>query len=147
MMQCASATAYEINNHADLSQEAAAKSVLQVANGEPEGNTKLFKLGLKAFALTSSAQTFPLDSSLGRIPLCYAIVTDVNGKVVDDPDPNKQPGWGARNGQTWLTVAEMVRYGACYEDSTEPSTRLIAYFHNPLNSGAPLTANAAAKPA
>ena len=131
---CASTPAYEINNHADMSEKSAERSHLLVDIGDGSYG-KLFRLGLKQIPISDRKQTFPLDNSLGRIPLCYAIVTDENGKVIDDPDPNNQPGWVARNGQTWLTVAEMIRYGACYEDSTEPKLRPLAHFYNPQNDG------------
>lgn len=141
-MKVAPTNAYEINNHADMSQEAAVRSVLQLYRGQPEGDTKLFRLGLKAFNIGSENQKFPLADGLGAISLCFGIKTDVHPvtgvqTIVDDL--TDQPAWNTRNGGGWLTIAEMMRYGACYEDSIEPNYRVFAHFYNPQDFGAPLS--------
>jgi hypothetical protein len=84
----ASSQAYEINNHADMSQVAATKSVLndQTISG------KLAKLGLRPINIASDRQTFPLATPQigGGTPLerCFGqykkLIVDANGNPVLD---------------------------------------------------------------
>lgn len=62
------AIAYEINNHADVSENAVGKSVLATDVG-PKG--KLARLGLRNLQLSSDKQTFALNGGLGAIPYCF----------------------------------------------------------------------------
>jgi|JI10StandDraft_1071094.scaffolds.fasta_scaffold17548_2 hypothetical protein len=131
--------AYEINNHADMSQTALARSVLQIFNGQPESETKLFKLGLKAFFTTDDKQTFPLGAGLGPIPYCYGSERPDPWKVTTTAIPPQQAGETVAQ-PNWvggsLTIAQMIRYGACYEDEEEPYQRSISHFYNPQDQGA-----------
>jgi hypothetical protein len=49
-----------------------------------------------------------------------------------------QPAWVAGAGAR-LTIAELIRYGACYEDEETPVIRPFTHFYNPQNAGAPLS--------
>lgn len=135
-----SAIAYEINNHADMSQAAVLMS--QLSDDSPTG--KLFRLGLKPFQLRDGKQTFPLDNSLGPIPYCFGSERPFPFKVTTWALPSQLPGEEGKQ-PNWtlvgapLTIAQMIRYGACYEDETEPRFRPFAHFYNPQNNGAPLT--------
>jgi hypothetical protein len=141
-----SVSAYEINNHADMSQEAANLSVLR------QDTSKLSRLGLKQFILTEGKQTFPLDAGLGPIPYCFGsskpepwrvTMRDASEFAAVTARPAQdgsvaQPGWLVAGGAK-LTIAQMIRYGACYEDEEEPNIRSLAHFYNPQNGGAGLS--------
>ena len=138
--------AYEINNHADMSQTAVEKSVLTIVDGTPERDQKLFKLGLKTLDITDSKQTFPLDTSLLPIPYCFGSnrpakwkvtipVGDSNFPAGQQDGTQTQPNWSNPK----LTLAQMIRYGACFEDSDEPNKRPVSHFYNTQNGGAALT--------
>jgi hypothetical protein len=140
------APAYEINNHADMSQEAANLSKLN----DLTNNSKLAKLGLKILPINSSAQTFPLPQDpargkpLGPIPYCFGSEPPRPFRVtIDNPllfppqqqgNGTNQPAWAAEGGAR-LTIAELIRYGACYEDEEEPYSRSISHFYNPQDYG------------
>ena len=120
---------YEIPNHADMSQTSAEKSVLQ--QGDPQ---KLSRLGLKPRVLIDPLQTFPLSQGLPIKPTCFGVTRNTDGIVV--ADPNNQPPWGADAGRTQLSIANLFRYGACYEDNVEPGDiRVLAHFYDPQNGG------------
>lgn len=150
----AASNAYEINNHADMSQEAILRSVLQLSDGQPERETKLFKLGLKAFLTTAEEQSFPLKQihpfgpALGPIPYCFGSTRPFPDWKVTVPygDPNYPTGQKVGEdvlqpfppGATTLpklTLAQMIRYGACYEDEEEPNARSVTHFYNPQDGG------------
>lgn len=137
--------AYEINNHADMSQTSAERSTLSV-----NGNEKLFKIGLKRLDIADPKQTFPLDPSLPQIPYCFK--SYLPGGTIREYDAatsgriqepgTSQPGWVANPtlaNPSKLTIAELFRYGACYEDSEEPNVRPYAHFYNPQDLGRALT--------
>lgn len=133
-------SAYEINNHADMSEEAILRSV--VNDNSPNG--KLFRLGLKPFLLTATpgataqSNALPLKAGLGPIPYCFGSVSPGHGIVTTWATVPQAPG-ERPNQPDWvagLSIADMIRYGACYEDETEPSKRPFAHFYNPLNGGA-----------
>jgi hypothetical protein len=66
--------------------------------------------------------------------MCYGITVNGEGQVV--PDPNNQPLWAQEpDGGTALSIANLFRYGACFEDSIEPDPRVLAHFYNPQNGG------------
>lgn len=126
------AFAYEINNHADMSEIAVAKSLLNTDNAP---NGKLFRLGLAQRALDSDKQNFPLDTSLLPIPSCFGSnrpakwkvtipVGDSNFPATQQDGTQTQPNWSNPK----LTLAQMIRYGACFEDSDEPNKRLVSHF-------------------
>mgnify|MGYP001241448177 FL=1 len=105
---------------------------------------KLFRLGLKNVDITRTEQTFPLDNSLGPIPYCFGSQRPVPFKVTTWANPaqisgeeGKQPNWTLVGAP--LTIAQMIRYGACYEDESEPNKRSLAHFYNPQDGGAALT--------
>ena len=137
--------AYEINNHADMSDTSAKRSSL--ADNSPSG--KLFRLGLKPKDLDSDKQTFPLSAGLGPIPYCYGSERPVPWKVTTSAVPAQQQGNGVTQpnwltvGGPQLTIAQMIRYGACFEDEEEPFARSLSHFYNPQSSGsgAPLGPN------
>ena len=125
---------YELPNHADMSETAALKSILFTNRG-PSG--KLFRLGLRQREIADPSQTFPLDIGLPTIGLCYGIKFDANGKVVADDATGSQPSWVGTNGNgPQLTIAQLIRYGACFEDAVEPNPRSLAHFYDPQNGGA-----------
>ncbi len=137
------ALGYEINNHADMSQEALNKSVLAT-----NLNEKLLKVGLRQLDVASARQTFPLDSTLPEIRYCFGEYLpsggyneyrrSTSGRIQDETIP--QPDWGsAASSERRLTIAQLFRYGACFEDSEEPTARPLAHFYNPQDSGAGLT--------
>jgi hypothetical protein len=154
---CASqALAYEINNHADMSQRSLEISTLN--DSSPNG--KLSRIGLKSLPLVDTKQSFPLSAdpassrALGPIPYCFGSISpresDPAGKwrvsvPLGDPyfpgqqNPNdeqlKQPNWISGEGSQ-LTIAQLIRYGACYEDEEEPFARSISHFYNPQQGGA-----------
>jgi hypothetical protein len=144
---CTSLSAYEINNHADMSQTAAEFSVL----GDNAPNGKLFRLGLKTRQLGDPGQTFSLSRTvqgfdLGPIPYCFGSNRPAQWKVTipfgDSNFPSgqqdgtvAQPNW-LYGGTPQLTIAQLIRYGACYEDEEEPYARSISHFYNPQAQGA-----------
>jgi hypothetical protein len=134
-----SASAYEINNHADMSDVAASISAIN----DTTKNGKLFRLGLKPFLLSAPQQLFPLDTppigSGTALEECYGQYKDANGNLAQDGF-SAQPTWGsAASGRTNMTIAQLIRFGACYEDATEPNVRSFAHFYNPQNQGAGLS--------
>ncbi len=132
-----SATAYEINNHADMSETAVSMS--QLADARPTGT--LFRLGLKPLQLGDEKQPFPLEAGLGPIPYCFGSISPGPGILTTWATLPQKPG-ERPNQPDWvagLGIADMIRYGACYEDATEVSKRPFAHFYNPQNNGAPLT--------
>jgi hypothetical protein len=123
--------AYEINNHADMSQVAAEKSTLQA-----QTNEKLVKLGLKRRDITSPTQTFPLAQELPRNRFCFGETVNADGSVTDPAVA--QPRWnGGVAGRHEMTIAELFRYGACHEDHATLASgyRVFAHFYDPQNSG------------
>lgn len=121
VMAVFNAWAYEINNHADMSEEAAKKSLVATTS-------KQLKLGLRALPLTDSRQRFPLSDGLPAIRYCFgeylpggiarAYDANTSGRA---QDPSiEQPTWGGPSGGTQLAVGQMFRYGACFEDSESP---------------------------
>ena len=151
------ASAYEINNHADMSQEAAfsTRSLTECgvrgATGCAVPYTVLSRLGLKAREITDARQTFPLGQNaynqpLGPIPYCFGserpfptFKVTTNQVLTQQAGIGlTQPAWNA-NGGTRLTIAELIRYGACFEDEEEPAARSISHFYNPQNQGAGAT--------
>ena len=48
-----------------------------------------------------------------------------------------QPNWSATASPTQLTIAQLFRYGACFEDSETPNARSVTHFYNPQDQGAP----------
>jgi hypothetical protein len=143
---CSLANAYEIPNHAEMTIESALLSVFGRDLG-PSG--KAFRLGLKPRIISDTKQTFPLDPTLPQIGICYGIQVDpitgqpilINGKPV--PDTAQQPPWGQDAGRTQMTIAQLFRYGACYEDNEGliPLTdqRPLAHFYDPQHQGRGLT--------
>jgi hypothetical protein len=143
----ASANAYEINNHADISQAALLKSKL---NNDSSSGT-LARLGLKPLDLLNTRQTFPLSTdpgaafrALGPIPYCFGsrrpqpwkVTIPLGSENYPGQLPGRaQPAWLAGIG-TRLTIAELIRYGACYEDEDAARKRPVAHFYNVQNNGA-----------
>jgi hypothetical protein len=148
-----SSQAYEINNHADMSQTAAELWSLNQLG--PNG--KLARLGLKGFGIGDGRQTFPLGTDpaggayLGPIPYCFGSVSPreahpdrqwrVTIPVGDTYFPTQQAGNGVNQptwiaaGETKLTIAELIRYGACYEDEEHPYAKSVSHFYNPQSGG------------
>ena len=94
--------AYEINNHADMSQDAVSLSALRQDTGS---KGKLLRLGLKQIDPLADNQRFPLDPSLPVIRYCfgeylpgqpareYDKAVAAGRPVAQDPDPaRQQPG-------------------------------------------------------
>ena len=73
--------AYEINNHADISQQALALSVL--VQPRPTAS-KLAALGLRDVSVLDNKQRFPLDANLLPIPYCFGS---------ERPEPFKVGTW------------------------------------------------------
>lgn len=118
-----------------MSQAAALISHLN--DDSPTG--KLFRLGLKSYRPLDPKQTFPLGAGLGPIPYCYGSGRPDPWKVTTTAIPAQQagetvvqPNWVGGT----LTIAQMIRYGACYEDEEEPYQRSISHFYNPQDQGA-----------
>ncbi|MEQ1593655.1 MAG: hypothetical protein ABL985_01000 [Casimicrobium sp.] len=139
---CTLSTGYEINNHADMSERALLLSTLNTTGA----GSKLEKLGLKSLPLTDAKQTFPLDTSLLPVPYCFGSdrpakwkvtipVGDSNFPAMQQDGTQTQPNWSNAK----LTLAQMIRYGACFEDSDEPNKRPVSHFYNTQNGGAALT--------
>jgi hypothetical protein len=112
---CNHSIAYEINNHADMSQIAAGRSVLN----DTSTNGKLFRLGLKPFLLGAPEQTFPILYSriAASAPLetCFGQFADYFGNL--QPMTLEQqaaalsptPVVGAvAGGYTAMTIAQLV---------------------------------------
>ncbi|MCC7068719.1 MAG: hypothetical protein IT523_09710 [Burkholderiales bacterium] len=130
--------AYEINNHADIAETSANFSVL--SNATSTG--KLSKLGLRPLLLSSNKQRFPLDASLLPIPYCFGSERPEPFKVSTWSIPPQQRGSGIEQ-PDWstahsagLTIAQLIRYGSCYEDEEVPDAKSVAHFYNPQNVGA-----------
>ncbi|HNY48534.1 MAG TPA: hypothetical protein PKN64_16380, partial [Casimicrobium sp.] len=148
--------AYEIDNHADVPDTAIVRSVLGTDIG-PAG--KLARLGLGNLQPNSDKQTFPLKQihpfgpALGSIPYCFGSTrpTPPNWKITIPFSDPIYPS-GQKDGEDVLqpfprdattlpklTIAQMIRYGACYEDDEEPKARSLTHFFNPQDGGAALT--------
>ncbi len=130
--------AYEINNHADMSQRAATIATSMQTSG------KLSRLGLKNLPIQDDRQTFALSSGLPIIRYCfgeylpdgtereYRLASTTSGRVQDPTIV--QPNWNGAGG-TKLNITQFFRYGACFEDSETPGKRPLAHFYNPQDSG------------
>ena len=130
----ASAIGYEIPNHADMSENALLKSALFLSPG------KLSRLGLKQIDPRLNTQRLPLPNSLPPIPMCFGVVRGSNGAMVANTAPGVQPPWRQdARGSTNLSIANLIRYGACYEDNEGPllgiDQRPVAHFYDPQQSG------------
>ena len=79
--------AYEINNHADMTQRALEISPFNSV--APTG--KLARLGLNAFPLGDPRQLLPIDASLGPIPYCFGSARPKPWAVVIDNPANFPP--------------------------------------------------------
>lgn len=136
----AGARAYEINNHADITAEALVQSVLGRTAGE-----KLRRLGLRPFTVFDERQRFPLVPVEGVLPeVRYCFGEYVPGgtfreyqrpanAALRQQDPAvAQPDWASRQ----FTIAELFRYGACFEDAEEPFARSLAHFYSVQGGGA-----------
>jgi hypothetical protein len=133
------AYAYEINNHADMSQTAALKSTLNNA-------AKLNKLGLRGLPLIDSRQRLslaPISGALPEIRYCFGeFLPGSTARVYEASaagrlqDPTiEQPDWAGRR----FTIAQLIRYGACFEDSESPFSKPLSHFYSVQQSGAGLT--------
>jgi len=118
----------------------------QISFPEQSGFPRLAKLGLKPRSIFDPNQTFPLSAGLGPIPYCYGSERPEPFKVTTtDAVPQQanngtQPPWSNIGGEpTQLTLAQMIRYGACYEDEEEPYARSVSHFYNPQDQGAGAT--------
>ena len=133
-----SASSYEINNHADLTQFSATISFPEIVD-----YPKQAKLGLKKLSIFDSNQSFPLSAGFGPIPYCFGSIRDdpfelISTRALPQQDPSiLQPDWNAPSGPK-LTIAQLFRYGACFEDSETPGVRPFAHFYNPQDNGAGL---------
>jgi hypothetical protein len=161
----ANSFAYEIQNHADMSQIAAEQlSSLRSLD-------KLERLGLRRFELRDAKQTFPVEAKpLGDgLPqdACYGEYyqqkRDANGKLEFTTEAGKtiplyvkvgsdSTGYGgASTGFTSIptglkpnetipmSIAQALRWGACYEDETAHSPRSLAHFYNVQGKGQGIT--------
>jgi hypothetical protein len=137
------AFAYEINNHADMTERAALISKLNDQNADG----KLRRLGLSPRDLGSEKQKFLIEDTLPQIRYCYGeYLPGQPAREYDKPanagqriqDPSiPQPLWNDGTlGSTQLTIAQLFRYGACYEDAEEPFVRPRSHFYNPQDAGA-----------
>jgi len=131
--------AYEINNHADISQQALALSVL--VQPRPTAS-KLAALGLRDVSVLDNKQRFPLDANLLPIPYCFGSERPEPFKVGTWSIPPQrrgsgieQPDWSTAH-SAGLTIAQLIRYGSCYEDEEVPDAKPVAHFYNPQNVGA-----------
>ena len=126
-------TGYEINNHADMSQRAS-----EIGFPISGTNDKLFRLGLRRLAISDPRQTFALGAGLPPIPYCFGEflpggsfreyeLTTAGGRV---QDPAVVQPTGSK-----LTIAQLFRYGACFEDSETPDKKPLALFYNPPDAG------------
>ena len=130
---------YEINNHGDMSQRSLEISKLN----DVSANGKLKRLGLKNLPLGDPKQTFQLEDPLGPIPYCFGSRRPNPFKVTtpDIPpggpqDPSITPPNWYGSGYALLTIAQLIRYGACYEDEDVPNERPVSHFYNPQDQGA-----------
>ena len=132
LLACFSLTAanvthgYEIVNHADMSQESALLSVFGKDTG-PSG--KAFRLGLKPRVITDPVQTFPLQPNFPDIRECFGEVKDKDGNVIAT---GVQP-----LSRDQYQIAQLFRYGACFEDNESIATGLrpLAHFYDPQHGG------------
>lgn len=128
------ATAYEINNHADMSEAAA-----RVSFPQQSGFPRLAKLGLRPLSIFDPLQTFPLSPGLPQIRKCFGEL-EGGGQELG----TSQPPWGADAGRTQLQIAQLFRYGACFEDNTGSEVRPFAHFYDPQHNGRGLTVSTGA---
>jgi hypothetical protein len=122
------AFAYEVNNHAAISEEAIKRSILNTDTGT---TGKLFRLGLKDIPIQDDPrQTFP------RVPNS---VLDPTLKALcwqgDRPGVVNAPADGAA-----LTLVQLMQLGACFEDSTDNGYRVFAHFFDVQHGGQGLSA-------
>ena len=128
VVACAPLFAYEINNHADISDTSVRRSVLGQEVGPAR---KLFRIGLRPFDLDDTNQTFPLTLGLPEMRKCFGELD--NGS--QEPGTS-QPGWSASAGRTNLQIVQLFRYGACYEDNVDASgARVLTHFYDPQHQG------------
>jgi hypothetical protein len=122
---CETAHAYEVSNHSDISVAAFSISKLR----DTTANGKLFRLGLRSLDLESDRQFFPRATGTALAPdavNCWPLGSD--NKRAIPADFNK------------LTLAQLIRYGACYEDNVENGAfRVFAHFYNPQAGGVGLS--------
>jgi hypothetical protein len=133
------AGAYEIGNHASMSQEALEKSKLNTDIGF---SGKLSRLGLKQLALFDTKQLFPRVDLPNAAPRkdCYGF------RVVNPTEP--EANWvyskeesaaeppelndAAPANKAKYTLIDLIRLGACYEDNNEfGGYRSLAHFYDP----------------
>ncbi len=100
--------AYEIGNHADITQRALEISKLKTDSG------KLARLGLRQLDVASPLQVFPRAASGAEIPVCYS---------TPPLAPEK------------YQILQLFRHGACYEDDIENGVRVFSHFYDPKNGG------------
>jgi hypothetical protein len=134
VLACAQSTwSYEVNNHSAMSREALLKTTLAIDKGS---NGKLFRLGLRQLEVNASTQVFP------RPP----------GAVLNTPLRDlcwQTPGGGneAPSDSADLTLEQLVRFGSCFEDSTDNGYRVFGHFYDPQNGGRGLTVGVGVGPA
>ncbi len=115
-------SAYEIQNHADITQAALRLSTLN----DVTSNGKLVRLGLKPVALIDAKQVFPRSPSSGEITACYEQRAIAGGTVqtVVPLSPSK------------YTLTELMRHGACFEDNIDlAGARVASHFYDPQRGG------------
>jgi hypothetical protein len=148
---CASTLAYEINNHADMSQVSGERSRLSVDVGNGI-NGKLFRLGLRQLPLSDPRQSFPLTTLAfgGNYPLdaCFGVYYRQRPdgsyeRIGSDEEGYNGAGAGftsipsglAAGATVSMSIAQAFRWGACYEDATEPAARSLAHFYDVQGEG------------
>lgn len=127
LVVAAVAHGYEIVNHSDITDTAAKISTLGQATGGLQ--RKLFRIGLRPFDLTDPLQTFPLQTNFPDIRECFGEVKDKDGNVIA---VGVQP-----LSRDQYQIAELFRYGACFEDNEGVLTGLrpLAHFYDPQHNG------------
>lgn len=73
------------------------------------------------------------------IPMCFGVVRGSDGAMVPNTALGVQPPWNTDSGRTVLSIANLIRYGACYEDDEGAllvvNQRSIAHFRDPQQGG------------
>jgi hypothetical protein len=114
--------AYEVMNHAAMSEAAIQLSSLK----DPAPDGKLFRLGLKRLSLYSQLQVFPRAANTSLTgtdaQTCWPVDALAGGRAIP-LDFNK------------LSIIQMIRYGACYEDNVDNGFRVFGHFYNPQSGG------------
>jgi hypothetical protein len=131
---------YEINNHADMSQEALLLSKLN----DVSPNSKLARLGLRVLPVRDKRQLFPLVPVAGTLPeIRYCFGEYLPGGIAREYEKTanaplrfqdsgiEQPDWSGGK----FTIAQLFRYGACFEDSEQPFARPLSHFYDVQNGG------------